>query len=201
MLAVVPSINGLFAACQEETILKAGSGNVKNGFILGCYDSTTWDEDLLVIREGFLRGDDKGLFYVIPFRVGVLRTYEQVKLAEFDRCVFINNYFVVGRCKIYMPESEVLMHIESQYDQKNLTEWVIEGIVGDKVWSSNVDVRLYDESNERVFGDWSWGSVYGKYYDIGDRVSVCTGRDGYFYFKLIERVSGDLLYRSPLVKY
>jgi hypothetical protein len=129
-----------------------------------------------------------------------LRMGEQIKLAQSNHCIFIKN-FVIGFCKIYLPQSEISMHVLSQSDPENKVIWVVDAINGDEVWENNIDVSLYTDSGSIYHGSYQYGPVTEEYLNVGDQITIQPDADGYFSFRFKESISGDVLFESPLVKY
>jgi hypothetical protein len=201
MLVCVPSIDGGIVGNQDNEALADSPGRVKPGFIFGPYNYTTWDGDLLCLIAEWGMSPARELNFVVPFRREHLHKYEQLRLAQFDNCIFIKN-FVIGFCKIYMPESEISMRIFSQDDSENEVTWEVDDITGDKVWESNIDVELYLESGARHRG-YMYGPLGDEYLGIGDhiRIKLHDDDDGYYVVRFVESVSKDILFESPLTKF
>jgi len=170
------------------------------GFIIGPYESKALDGDLLVILAGFQASPGRSLNYLALFRHGHLHQGQQIRLVQSNKCIFINN-FIMGICKIYFPRSEISMHVSSQNEQENEIIWEIDEIIGDKIWESNIDVELYTESGEKYHNSYSYGPLGEEYLSIGNQISIKPTIDGYYSVKFIESISGDLLFKSPLLKY
>jgi hypothetical protein len=199
MLVCVPSIGGNLVGYQETVALADDPGNVKPGFIFGPFESSTWDGDLLVLMAGWQPSPARMLNFIVPFRRERLFYNEQIKLARFDNCIFIRN-FVIGFCKIHMPEAEISMHVFSHDDVENEVIWEVDDITGDKIWKMNIDVRLYLESGARHVGHQA-GPFGSGYLGIGDQIKIQPHDDGYYSIKFVECVSKDVLFESPLIKY
>jgi len=200
MLVYIPSINGISVEDKKKEVLTNGGGTVKSGFIIGPYESSSWDGDLLVLIANFQHSPAKSLNFLVPFRRGIVFYTEQIKLVQFNNCIIMKN-FIIGFCKIYMSQAEVSMHILSQNDEENEVIWVVDGINGDKIWERNIDCELYTESGSQSHDGWTNGPYLNEYLSIGDQISIKSHTDGYYSVKFIESISKDILFESPLVKY
>ncbi len=184
---------------QKELINK----NIHHGFVIGVFATVTWEEERCILTT------DNGPYpynlpvtFIIPFRLQWCAPFKQVQLLEPKFCIFRNN-FVIGFSKILFPESTISMHIINQSDDFNTIRWVVDNIEGDKVWGGNLHADLYLQNGSRYTGGVSTGPFPWKatYLNIGDEFFVKARIDGMYQMKLIDSVSGYVLFVSPFLHF
>ena len=197
MLVTVPIFNGKTNDNLKEDDLKSEYGNFRFGFVCGQFHSILEENNSLVITvEVTLSGNC--FRFLVPFRHGRLY-FERIRIKHFIGIK--TSKLIVGLCRIYMPKAEILMHVSSHNDSENQVFWQIDEINGDSIWWRNLDIDLFDESGESYLI--AYGPVEGdEYLRVGEKIHVhCKEGDGYYYTRFTERVSGDVLFESGLVKY
>lgn len=194
------------ASCQQKTSNSDSASqkesifwNVRPGFIIGYFDSVTWDGDRCII---FYNGTTTSIpvTFVTPFRSHQLNYNEQIQLINPNFCL-IHNHFVIGFSKIFLPKSTVSMDIISQNDQENTVTWVVDSIEGDSVWGSNMHVVIYDQFHRKYVGESISGPYEMDYLRVGDQFFITTTLDGLYKVKLIDDVTGRVLYSSPYINF
>ncbi len=207
MLVYITSIDVKSVENQKKDVLTDVKGTVKSGFIIGPFQVSFMDEDMLVLITHSDYHMTLKLTFIVPFMTHQLNYPEAITLVKFNNCIFIPTYiiglnYVIGFCKIYMPQADISMHILSQNDTQNEVTWIVDGINGDKIWKVNMVCELYNESGNQPFDDW-FNEPYRWHENlsIGDQITIHSYTDGYYKVKFIEPVSQDILFESPLVKY
>ena len=180
---------------MKESGLKSEGGNFKFGFVFGQFASIESEDDLLVITA-----EDPYLYCILlnPFSIRNLYWGDQIKITQFKIGIVASN-FIIAFCRIFMPQAEISMQVSSHNESENLVIWEVDDINGDPIWMSNLVPSLFNESGD--FFSFIYEPVIDKYLSVGDQIKVTAEEDGYYYFKITERVSGDILFESDLVKY
>ena len=133
-----------------------------------------------------------------PFSFRRLHAGDQFKITEFKIGIVKSN-FIIAFCRILMPQAEISMHVSSHNESENRVTWEVDNIDGDSIWMTNLEPHLFNESGN-FFGFVYW-PITAKYLSAGDQMNVEAFKDGYYYFKITEMFSGDVLFESDLVKY
>lgn len=183
--------------------LDSQSGNFKWGFIVGPIDSIDYEGDNIILGGGDPINNNAGrcLRLYIPITKCRVLYKQQIKL-EFKFGI-LRDDFVIGFGRIYVPESEISMHIVSHDDLENHVVWEVDEIIGDPIWESNIGVRLYNTSGDEYRGK-QWGPVLYEYLEVGDQIHVQLQKpeaDGYYKVQFCERIFGDVLFEMDNVKF
>jgi len=183
---------------QKEVI----NWNVRHGFVIGYFTTITWEEERCILTtDGGAYPYNLPVTFIIPFRLQWCAPNKQIQLVNPKFCFFHNN-FVIGFSTILFPESTLSMHIISQIDDFNTIRWVVDGIEGDNVWGGNLDAKLYLQNGSEVggisTGPYPWKATY---LSIGDEFSVRVDIDGTYQMKLVDTISGHVLYVSPFLHF
>jgi hypothetical protein len=187
---------------NENTLFDSDgeSGRFRWGFILGPIESIEKEGDILILEGGPPVGGKmwQSLRFFIPFSMGRVLQFQQIKI-QFKYGI-LRNDFVLGICRIYIPKSEISMHIVTHNDQENKVTWEIDEINGDPIWEFNIHPYLYSQSGEDHCR--SWGPIIrSEYLSIGDQLDIKADRDGYFKLKITDWIFGDVLFEMDSVKF
>lgn len=176
---------------------------IHHGFVIGYFTTIAWEEERCILTtDGGAYPHNLPVTFIIPFRFQWCAPNKQIQLVNPKFCLFHNN-FVIGFSKILFPESTLSMHIISQIDDFNTIRWVVDEIEGDNVWGGNLDAELYFQNGSRYSGGLSMGPYPWKpaYLSIGDEISVTANINGTYQLKLIDTISGHVLYSSPFIHF
>jgi hypothetical protein len=125
---------------------------------------------------------------------------QQIQLINPKLC-FFGKDFVIGFSKILFPESKISMHIISHNDGFNTVRWIVDNIEGDNVWGCNMHAVLYLQNGQKYVDGSSSGPYKPAYLSVGDQFKVTTNMDGHYQVKLIDYITGRVLYTSPFVHF
>jgi len=176
--------------------------NIHHGFVIGYFSTITWVEERCILTtDGGAYPHNLPITFIIPFQHMYCAPNKQIQLVNPKFCFFHNN-FVIGFSKILFPESTLSMHIISQIDDFNTIRWVVDAIEGDSVWGGNLDAKLYLQNGSEVggisTGPYPWKPAY---LSIGDEFKVTVDMDGTYQMKLVDTISGHVLFVSPFLHF
>lgn len=211
MLMFSGSLFPLTTASTQQKILSPGSesqmesmdGNSHHGFVIGYYTTIAWDDDRCILTtDGGSYPHNLPVTFIIPFRLQWCAPNKQIQLDNPRFCLFLDN-FVIGYCTIVFPESTLLMHVISQNDDFNTIRWVVDEIQGDMVWGGNLDAELFYQNGSRYARGLSMGPYPWKatYLSVGDEIKVTADVDGTYQLKLIDTISGHVVFTSPFLDF
>ena len=183
--------------------LDSQSGKYRWGFIVGPIDSINYEGDIIILGGGDpIDGNmGRGLRFFIPISKCRVLYKQQIKI-QFKFGI-LRNDFVIGFSRIYVPESEISMHIVSHDDLENNVVWEVDEIIGDPIWESNIDVRLYNVSGDEYIGK-QWGPLGCEYLDVGDQIYIKLNKpesDGYYKVQFCDMIFGNVLFEMDSVKF
>ena len=207
MLMLVGTLLPLSAAsCQQtsnrssESQKESISWTTRFGFIIGYFESATWEGDRCMLIASSRTAPFHMLTFFVPFRHQQLKLGEQIQLVNPKACLILKN-FVIGFSKIFLPKATISMHVVSQNDPANTVTWVVDSIDGDSIWGCNMHTVLYNQSGQKYVGEWTSGPYKNEYVSVGDHFTVTPKTDGYYRMELLDDVTGHVLYSSPLIKF
>ena len=189
--------SNIISESQKESII----WNIRPGLIIGFFDSVTWDGDqCFLVSEGRTNLHKLPVTFVTPLHCHQLKCDQRIQLVNPKFCLIDDN-FVIGFSKIFLPKSTISMHIIDQNEDENTITWVVDSIEGDSIWGGNMFAVLHTQYGQKYVGGYASGPYKNDYVSIGDQFSITTGIDGNYRVILMDDVSGRVLFRSPLLKF
>ena len=199
---ILPVTGNVIADNKNENTLfdsDGESGKFKWGFIIGPIGSKEWEGDILVIRG---TKETRGrLHFIIPFLWKELWLNKQIKI-QFKFGI-LRNDFIIGFSKIYVPKSELSMHIVSHNDSNDEVIWEVDEIIGDPIWENNINIRLFNMSGDR-YHRFQYGPLVNEYLSVGDQIRIQLDKpvsDEYYKVQFIDGIFENVLFEMNSVKF
>jgi hypothetical protein len=176
-------------------------GENPSAFLIGFFNATWIEEDRCVLyTSGRFVPHDLPVMFITRFGFQQLGPDQQIQLINLKYC-FIGKDFIVGFSKIFYPDSTISMHVIDHNDDFNTVRWAVDTIEGDKVWGCNMRAVLYLQNGQQYIDGSSSGPYKPAYLSVGDEFKVTTNFDGFYQVKLMDRITGRVLFSSPFMHF